>query len=148
MAGFVLIAYCAGNIIGKREACECRCKPTDAYLGPQTFRHRDAPKYVPAQVTIVVCWGVCCLDLAFIYCYYRWQNSIKAAKRKESTYVKMKNQEWMDLTDKENPELVYELWFMLLISRSCWGMRGFHDWNTSTTPRDVELHYCLGKWMN
>ena len=78
-------------------------------VGPQTFRHQDAPKYRPAQITIVVCWGVCCLDLALIYFYYRWQNTIKAAKRRDNLYVKLKDQEWMDLTDIENVELVYEL---------------------------------------
>lgn len=50
VAAFFLISYCAGNIVG-----------------PQTFRAKDAPRYVPAEITIVCCWGVCLLDLAFIY---------------------------------------------------------------------------------
>lgn len=34
-----LIAYCVGNIIG-----------------PQTFRPKDAPRYVPGEITIIVCY--------------------------------------------------------------------------------------------
>lgn len=36
VAAFYLIGYCAGNIIG-----------------PQTFRPKDAPRYVPAEIVIV-----------------------------------------------------------------------------------------------
>ena len=29
--------------------------------------------------------------------------------RQEAGYVKLQNQEWLDLTDRENPEFVYSL---------------------------------------
>lgn len=51
VAALYLIAYCAGNIIG-----------------PQTFRPQDKPAYRPAEIIILVCWGACLVDLAFIYC--------------------------------------------------------------------------------
>jgi len=85
-----LIAYCAGNIIG-----------------PQTFRPKDEPRYIPAEITIIVCYGVCILDLAFIYIYYRRMNKKNAALRAKPGYRKLDKQEFLDLTDKENPEFVY-----------------------------------------
>ncbi|MCJ1429578.1 hypothetical protein MMC29_007493 [Sticta canariensis] len=92
VAAIYFISYCAGNIIG-----------------PQTFRPKDAPRYAPAEVTIVCCWGVCIIDLLFISWYYRHQNRKKAAFRAQPEYQKLENQEWLDLTDKENPEFVYSL---------------------------------------
>ncbi|KAI4113407.1 MAG: hypothetical protein LQ338_008181 [Usnochroma carphineum] len=71
VAAIYLISYCAGNIIG-----------------PQTFRPKDAPRYVPAG---------------------RHQNNKKAAFRARPDYLKHENQEWLDLTDRENPEFVYSL---------------------------------------
>lgn len=77
--------------------------------GPQTFRPSDAPRYVPAEVTIIACWVVCLGILAFIHFYCVWQNKKKAQLRAAPGYIKMENQEWLDLTDRENPEFIYTL---------------------------------------
>lgn len=61
--------------------------------GPQTFQSKDAPRYVPAEVTIIVCWGVCLIDLAGIYLYCIWKNKQKASVRSAPGYVKLENQE-------------------------------------------------------
>ncbi|KAF2195419.1 membrane transporter [Zopfia rhizophila CBS 207.26] len=92
VAAMYLIGYCTGNIIG-----------------PQTFRVKDAPRYIPAEIVIVVCWVICIFDLSFIYWYCQWQNKKKANIRAQPGYVKLENQEWLDLTDNENPEFVYTL---------------------------------------
>lgn len=76
VAAMYLIGYCAGNIIG-----------------PQTFRPKDAPRYVPAEVTIICCWGVCLGILAFIHFYCVWQNKKKAQIRAGEGYTKLENQE-------------------------------------------------------
>lgn len=47
--------------------------------------------------------------MAFIWSYSKWQNSKKARLRAEPHYVKLQNQEFLDLTDRENPEFVYTL---------------------------------------
>lgn len=47
--------------------------------------------------------------MAFIYGYCRWQNAKKAKARATPGYVKLENQEFLDLTDRENPEFVYTL---------------------------------------
>lgn len=92
VAALFLIAYCVGNIIG-----------------PQVFRPADAPRYVPAEITIIVCWVMCLGILGFIYAWCRWQNKMKERVRNAPGYVKLENQEWLDLTDRENPEFMYTL---------------------------------------
>ena len=72
VAAIYLIGYCCGNIVG-----------------PQTFRPKDAPRYVPAEIVIIACWAVCLLDMAFIYFYCRMQNAKKAKLRAEPGYVKL-----------------------------------------------------------
>jgi len=47
------------------------------------------------------------VDLGAIYAYCKWQNKKKAELRAQSGYVKLENQEFLDLTDRENPEFVY-----------------------------------------
>ncbi|KAF1985772.1 MFS allantoate transporter-like protein [Aulographum hederae CBS 113979] len=89
VAALYLCAYCVGNIIG-----------------PQTFRNDN---YVPAEITIIVCWGLVIFDMVFIWWYCRLQNTKKATFRAQPGYVKLENQEWLDLTDRENPEFVYTL---------------------------------------
>ncbi|KAH7064685.1 membrane transporter [Macrophomina phaseolina] len=89
VAAMYLVGYCAGNIIG-----------------PQAFR---GDSYLPAEITILVCYGVALLDVLFIYWYCKQQNKKKAAVRAAPGYVKLENQEWLDLTDKENPEFTYTL---------------------------------------
>lgn len=92
VAAFYLIGYCTGNIIG-----------------PQTFVPKDAPRFVPAEITIVVCWGLCVADLLFINWYSKRMNARHAARRAEAGYNKRPNIEWLDLTDRENPEFIYTL---------------------------------------
>ncbi|KAF2147307.1 uncharacterized protein K452DRAFT_5121 [Aplosporella prunicola CBS 121167] len=89
VAALFLIGYCAGNIIG-----------------PQTFR---GDNYVPAEITILVCYAVGLGIILFIYAYCKHMNRKKAAIRAQPHYVKLENQEWLDLTDRENPEFVYTL---------------------------------------
>ena len=92
VAAMYLIGYCVGNIIGKRCVNE-RDNHLLTYLGPQTFRPKDAPRYIPAEVTIICCWGVCLGILLFIHLYCVWQNKKKAQIRQSPEYVRLENQE-------------------------------------------------------
>jgi ACS family allantoate permease-like MFS transporter len=92
VAAFYLVGYCAGNIIG-----------------PQTFQPKNKPRYIPAEITIIVCWAACLVDLAFIFWYFRRMNKKNEAVRAKPGYTKLDKQEFLDLTDKENPEFVYTL---------------------------------------
>ena len=111
VAAMYLVAYCVGNIIGMPAPFRSRqrVKLTLSFAGPQTFRPSDAPRYKPAEITIIVCWFACLGDLIFIWWYCRHQNKKKAAVRAQPHYRKLDNQEWLDLTDRENPEFIYTL---------------------------------------
>ncbi len=78
-------------------------------IGPQVFQAKDAPQYRPAEITILVCWCVCLVDLFFIYFWYKLQNKKKAEVKAQPGYRKLDGQEFYDLTDRENPEFVYSL---------------------------------------
>ena len=86
------VAYCVGNIIG-----------------PQAFQAKDAPGYKPAKITILVCYCVSLADLFFIYWWCKRENRRKAVIRALPTYMKVESQEFLDLTDRENPEFIYGL---------------------------------------
>jgi ACS family allantoate permease-like MFS transporter len=73
------------------------------------FRPKDAPRYVPAEITIIVCWGVCLLLLVFIWWWYNKENKRKALIRASPDYVSLENQAFLDLTDGENHEFIYAL---------------------------------------
>ena len=109
VAAMYLVAYCVGNIIGKTSFLFHICLGLTVPKGPQTFRPKDAPRYKPAEITIIVCWFASLADLVFIWWYCRRQNKKKAAVRADPKYRKLENQEWLDLTDRENPEFVYTL---------------------------------------
>lgn len=74
VAAFYLIGYAAGNIIG-----------------PQTFRPKNAPRYVPAEITIMICYALCACDLIFISWWCHRENRRKAAVRASSGYVRLEN---------------------------------------------------------
>ncbi|KAI4867342.1 MFS general substrate transporter [Hypoxylon rubiginosum] len=91
-AAMYLVAYCVGNIIG-----------------PQVFQSTDAPQYRNANITILVCMFVAFAILIFINIWCRRQNKIKATVRASPGYAKVDGQEFLDLTDRENPEFIYSL---------------------------------------
>ena len=74
VAALYLIGYCVGNVIG-----------------PQTFRPSDGPRYVSAEITIMVCFALCIVDFLFINWYCRRENAKKAAIRNSPNYVPVAN---------------------------------------------------------
>lgn len=92
VAALYLVSYCVGNIIG-----------------PYTFTPQAAPRYVSAEITILVCYGLCLVILLFIYGWYRRENSRKAKIRTSDGYVPLENAGWMDLTDREHIGFNYTL---------------------------------------
>ncbi|KAI2473272.1 major facilitator superfamily transporter allantoate [Annulohypoxylon bovei var. microspora] len=91
-AAMYLIAYCVGNIIG-----------------PQVFQSNDAPRYRNANIVVLVCMCVSFAILLFINFWCKRENGKKAAIRATPGYTKVDGQEFLDLTDRENPEFIYSL---------------------------------------
>lgn len=77
------LGYCVGNLIG-----------------PQTFRDKDAPRYAPALIVIVICNILAGICMAMLFVYYYREN-----KRRDASEIEMEGQEssvdWssQDLTD-------------------------------------------------
>jgi len=90
VSALYLIAYCVGNLIG-----------------PQIFQAKDAPRYTPALITIVVCWIICIILLCVIWFINHRRNVRRDAFKNTPEYIHVKNQEFLDLTDGENMDFRY-----------------------------------------
>ncbi|KAL8738517.1 MAG: hypothetical protein Q9190_007990, partial [Brigantiaea leucoxantha] len=85
MNAVLLMSFCLGNIIG-----------------PKTFREEDSPEYTPAKITIVVTTAVAILFASVLRLVYYIENK-KRDMRGLGLEHKV-NQEFLDLTDRENSE--------------------------------------------
>lgn len=88
----VLMAYGASNIIG-----------------PLTFTGYTAPDYVPAKVAIMVCLAVAIVATLVLRYWYVRENTKRNREAAAVGYVHAQDTEFMDLTDKQNPEFRYAL---------------------------------------
>lgn len=94
VAAMYLIGYCVGNIIGEPNQPQLILAHSNlACQGPQTFRPKDAPHYVPAEITIIVCLGVAICIMCFILWWYRKENARKFELQSRPDYVRLENQE-------------------------------------------------------
>lgn len=94
VAALYLIGYCVGNIIGRATATSFfPFLTSNESVGPQVFRPKDAPRYVPAEITIIVCWFVCLVIMLYTWWYYQRENKRKAFIRASPDYVRLENQE-------------------------------------------------------
>lgn len=84
MNALLLMAFCLGNI-----------------LGPLTFRNEDAPSYTPAKVTIVAVDSVAIVFSIALLGWYYLQN--RKRERNMATVPYTPDEEFADLTDRENP---------------------------------------------
>jgi MFS family permease len=88
MNAILLMSFCLGNIIG-----------------PLTFRQADAPDFVPAKITIIVTCGFAGGMTLVLRAYYVRENK----RRDNSVDERRVNDEFLDLTDKENTNFRYKL---------------------------------------
>ncbi|KAF7115295.1 hypothetical protein CNMCM5793_001931 [Aspergillus hiratsukae] len=88
MNAIVLMSFCLGNI-----------------LGPLTFRTEDEPDYIPAKIAIVATVSVSIVFCVLLKCYYMWENRRRDMKSEEE---RPENSDFLDLTDKENPDFRYK----------------------------------------
>ncbi|CAD0029856.1 unnamed protein product [Aureobasidium pullulans] len=87
-----VIAYTVGNIIS-----------------PQTFQTKDAPRYLPAKISICILYFLITVDLYLIRWFAVRENRRRDKEREElgDKYVVEENHEFLDLTDRENKEFRY-----------------------------------------
>ncbi|KAH7216976.1 major facilitator superfamily domain-containing protein [Fusarium redolens] len=87
VASMYLIAYCVGNIIG-----------------PQTFR---GSSWKPAEFTFIGCYVICFFDVLLVRWYCLRLNRAKVLNGSEEGAGG--NRQWLDLTDRENPDFRYRV---------------------------------------
>ncbi|KAI9747657.1 MAG: hypothetical protein M4579_007421 [Chaenotheca gracillima] len=90
MNAVLLMSFCLGNIIG-----------------PETFQDGDAPEYIPAKIAIVVTSAVAVVLTLILRFMYQMEN--KKRDRLMSGAGHTEDVEFLDLTDRQNPEFRYSL---------------------------------------
>ncbi|KAF9741169.1 hypothetical protein PMIN02_002376 [Paraphaeosphaeria minitans] len=104
----------ASNVAGSTKKVTVSVIGTIAYtvgnvISPQTFQARDAPRYLPAKISIVILYFLITCDLVLI----RWVFVRRNRQREEEKEAKgdawkvEENHEFLDLTDLENREFRY-----------------------------------------
>jgi hypothetical protein len=73
-------------------------------IGPLTFTGASAPGYIPAKITILVALSAACVLSLLLILAYRWENNKRDKRAAEVGAAHVQDIEFMDLTDKQNPE--------------------------------------------
>lgn len=109
-----ILALQSTNVAGSTKKITVTCIGTIAYtvgniISPQTFQAKDAPRYMPAKISICILYVLITIDLYLIRLLAVRENKKRDKEREElgDNYVVEKNQEFLDLTDRENREFRY-----------------------------------------
>jgi MFS transporter, ACS family, allantoate permease len=111
-----ILGLTSTNVAGSTKKVTVACIQTIAYtvgniISPHTFQSKDAPRYLPAKISICIIYFLITVDLYVI----RWlavrenKRRDKVREEKGESYVVEKNHEFLDLTDRENEEFRYSL---------------------------------------
>jgi ACS family allantoate permease-like MFS transporter len=111
-----ILGLTSTNVAGSTKKVTVACIQTIAYtvgniISPHTFQAKDAPRYLPAKISICIIYFLITVDLYVI----RWlavrENRRRDREREEKGegYVVEKNHEFLDLTDRENLEFRYSV---------------------------------------
>ncbi|KAH8647966.1 major facilitator superfamily domain-containing protein [Xylariales sp. PMI_506] len=106
----------SSNVAGSTKKVTVACIGTIAYtvgniISPQTFQARDAPRYLPAKISICIIYFLITVDLFIM----RWVLDRRNRQREQEktalgdAYQPEQNHEFLDLTDLQNREFRYEL---------------------------------------
>ncbi|KAK1527819.1 major facilitator superfamily transporter [Colletotrichum paranaense] len=104
------------NVAGSTKKVTVACIGTIAYtigniISPQTFQARDAPRYLPAKISICIIYFLVTVDLFLMRWVLERRNKKRDAEKAAlgDAYKVEENHEFWDLTDLENKEFRYEL---------------------------------------
>ncbi|EFQ34484.1 major facilitator superfamily transporter [Colletotrichum graminicola] len=106
----------SSNVAGSTKKITVACIGTIAYtvgniISPQTFQARDAPRYLPAKISICIIYFLVTVDLFVMRWVLDRRNKKRDAEKAAlgDAYKVEENHEFWDLTDLENKEFRYEL---------------------------------------
>ncbi|KAI5364306.1 putative major facilitator superfamily, MFS transporter superfamily [Septoria linicola] len=104
----------ASNVAGSTKKVTVACIGTIAYtvgniISPQTFQARDAPRYLPAKVSICILYFIITCDLVAMRWVFVRRNRLRDQKRAElgDAWKPAENHEFQDLIDLQNEEFRY-----------------------------------------
>lgn len=106
----------SSNVAGSTKKITVACIGTIAYtigniISPHTFQARDAPRYLPAKISICIIYFLITVDLFIMRWVFVQRNKKRDAEKvAEGDAHKVEdNHEFFDLTDLKNKEFRYEL---------------------------------------
>ena len=111
-----MLGLTSTNVAGSTKKVTVACIQTIAYTvgninSPHTFQSKDAPRYLPAKISICTIYFLIAVDLYVI----RWL-AVRETRRRDRErevrgegYVVVKNHKFVDLTDRENLEFRYSV---------------------------------------
>jgi hypothetical protein len=78
-------------------------------IGPQFFLTSEAPEYVTGFKTMVIMFAMACLAPWLYFFYARWCNRLKleVLERNGESDAQLENEEFFDLTDKQQVRFMY-----------------------------------------
>lgn len=109
----VIYQWTAANIAGHTKRVVSMALISGSFsvgniIGPQTFRAKDAPQYIPAKIAVLATQAAGAVMAVVLYRYYRWANARKeqlcAVDRQQMSLEKSR---WGNLTDQENFQFRY-----------------------------------------
>ncbi|KAF7293049.1 MFS domain-containing protein [Mycena indigotica] len=114
---FLVFCLTTANVAGQTKRVAANALISGAFsvgniIGPQLFKPKDAPQYIPAKIILLVTEIATALFAAALRVYYGWQNSVRDKAFQEelnqSREAKPDNLEWRNLTDRENETFRYK----------------------------------------
>ncbi|KAJ7291437.1 major facilitator superfamily domain-containing protein [Mycena rebaudengoi] len=105
---FLVFCITTANVAGQTKRVAANALIAGAFsvgniVGPQLFKPKDAPQFIPAKIVLLVTQILAATIAITLRLYYSWQNVKKVARGGEE----LPNIEWMNLTDKENKTFRY-----------------------------------------
>lgn len=112
----IILGLQASNVAGSTKKVTVSVIGTIAYtvgniISPQTFQAKDAPRYLPAKVSIVILYFLITVDLFIMRWVFVRRNRLRDEERiaKGDNWGVEENHEFLDRTDFENREFRYSL---------------------------------------
>lgn len=77
-------------------------------ISPQTFQAHDAPRFLPAKITVLVTQGAAAVAAVVLFGYYSWSNSrrrqLRSAMQEDAGSG---DEDLVDVTDRSNVAFTY-----------------------------------------
>ncbi|KAI9685190.1 MAG: hypothetical protein M1822_004777 [Bathelium mastoideum] len=115
VAGFPITnSWTAGNVAGHTKRSVCVALLSVGFgigniIGPQTFRAKDAPQYIPAKISVLATQAASAMVAVVLFGYYKWANHSRDRNGRGHGDVDYMSDvgKWTNLTDRENPDFRY-----------------------------------------